>query len=151
MINSTELSRSSCRVLVVDDNRDVAALISAHLNDPRIILKIATSGREGIETFKDGSIDLVFMDIQMPEIDGYEATRAIRFWESRNNLCPTPIAALTSFQSTQALSEIFISGCTTYLHKPISRNILLQTVNQYFRASQVDAAAHQARTLLAVS
>jgi CheY-like chemotaxis protein len=133
----TELITTSCRVLLIDDDRDIAALISAHLTDPRITLKIASGGREGINTFKDGSIDLVLMDIQMPETDGYEATRAIRFWESRNNLSPTPIAALTSFDSTDALSEIFNSGCTTYLHKPISRNVLLQTVSQYFRASQV--------------
>ena len=113
MRTSTELVKSTCKVLLVDDNSDMAALISAHLEDPRIILKIATSGREGIEAFKDGSVDLVLMDIQMPEIDGYEATRAIRFWENGNDLCPTPIA-LTSFDSTEALSEIFISGCTTY-------------------------------------
>jgi CheY-like chemotaxis protein len=141
MRTSTELVKSTCKVLLVDDNSDMAALISAHLNDPRITLKIATSGREGIEAFKDGSVDLVLMDIQMPEIDGYEATRAIRFWENRNDLCPTPIAALTSFDSTEALSEIFISGCTTYLRKPVTRNVLLQTVSQYFRAAHLDASS----------
>lgn len=79
------------------------------------------------------------MDIQMPETDGYEATRAIRFWETRQNLCPTPIAALTSFETAEALTEMFASGCITYLRKPVSRNVLLQTVSHYFRASQMNA------------
>ncbi len=139
MKTSSDSARFTCRVLLVDDNSDMADLISTHLKDPRIILTIATGGREGIEAFKDGSPDLVLMDIQMPEVDGYEATRAIRFWENRKNLRPTPIAALTSFESAAALSEIFISGCTTYLRKPVTRSVLLQTVNQYFRASHLNA------------
>ncbi len=135
---TTNAQPQPCNVLLVDDNIDIAKIVKAHLNDPKIQLTVSTSARDGIEAFKRSAFDLVLMDIQMPEVDGYEATRTIRFWERQNNRRPTPIAAFT-VASSSTLAEVYESGCTHYLPKPISRNVLLQTVNQYFSASRVAA------------
>ncbi len=122
----------TCNVLLVDDSSDVAALVKAYLTDPRIALTVSQGGREGVRAFKTTAFNLVLMDVQMPDLNGYEATRAIRFWEAHNDLRPTPIAALTACESPSAVAELFASGCTQYLRKPITKNILLQTVAQYF-------------------
>ncbi len=142
MVNTNQTEHQNpCKVLLIDDSSDVASLIRAHLSDPRISLTVSNNGREGIEAFINGSFDFVLMDLQMPEMDGYEATRQIRLWERQNNLRPTPIAALTASSSPADISEMFISGCSHYLPKPITRNVLLQTVGQYFAASRKDLSA----------
>ena len=139
-MNNETTKKPGCSVLLVDDNADVATLIKAHLSDPNVSLTVSNNGREGVQAFKDGSFDLVLMDLQMPDLDGFEATRAIRFWERQKHLSPTPIAALTASSSSEAVTGLFDSGCDLYLSKPISRNVLLQTVGQYF------ASRRQSRT-----
>ena len=129
------------KVLLVDDNEDVALLVEQYLNDPRIALSVARDGREGIEVFKEGGFDLVLMDIEMPLLDGLEATKAMRLWEHQKDLVETPIAALTARSSMETLSEIYAAGCTQYLAKPISRNVLLQTLGQYSESSRRAATA----------
>ena len=135
-MNRTSRSKKHCNVLLVDDNIDIAVIVKAFLDDPQINVTVSANGRDGIDTFKKSPFDLVLMDLQMPELSGYEATRAIRFWERQNDRRPTPIAALTASSSSAALSEVYDSGCTHYLPKPITRNILLQTVCQYYSACQ---------------
>lgn len=139
MNQNRTLTSKSCHVLLIDDSDDIAALVKAHLNDPNVNVTVTANGRDGIEAFKQSAFDLVLMDLHMPGMDGFETTRAIRFWERQNDRRPTPIAALTAASSTSALSEVYGSGCTHYLAKPITRNVLLQTVSQYF--SSVRAAA----------
>jgi two-component system, NarL family, sensor histidine kinase BarA len=135
MVEKNGINKHVCSVLLVDDSSDVAALVKAYLADPRISLTVSAGGKEGIETFKNGCFDLVLMDVEMPGVDGNDATKAIRFWETRNDLRPTPIAALTALESPAAVSEMFSSGCTQYLRKPITKNTLLQTVAQYFASN----------------
>jgi two-component system sensor histidine kinase BarA len=137
MNNDNEPAKKTpCKVLLVDDNHDVASLITEHLRDPQISLTVSTSGPEGIQAFQREPFDVVLMDLQMPGMDGYEATRAIRFWERQKHLRPAAIAALTASTSSEALSDLFVAGCDIYLPKPVTRNVLLQTVGQYFTKSR---------------
>ena len=70
----------------------------------------------------------------MPVLDGCAATLAIRRWEKEKSLRPTPITALTASSSADDLAKIFASGCSHYLPKPVTKAILLQTVQQFFNA-----------------
>src|SRR5580704_6348099 len=85
-----------CRVLVIDDCPDTVRLLNAYLTDPKIHVTVARNGLEGLAVFRDSVFDLVLMDMEMPEMNGYAATISIRNWEADHHLARTPIAALTA-------------------------------------------------------
>lgn len=120
-----------CRVLVVDDSPDMVQLLNAYLSDPKIHVTIARNGLEGLAAFRDSVFDLVLMDMEMPEMNGYAATISIRNWEEERNLPRTPIAALTAASDFGASNRILLAGCTMHLSKPILRETLLQIVKQF--------------------
>ena len=84
------------RILLAEDAPDNRFLIQAYLKKLPYRIEIAENGRVAIEKFKASRPDLVLMDVQMPEVDGLAATRAIRGWEGERGLSPTPIIALTA-------------------------------------------------------
>jgi CheY-like chemotaxis protein len=122
------------KVLLVEDNRDSVLVTKAFLNDPRIQVTVSGDGEQGVKAFKDSAFDLVLMDIQMPVLDGCAAALAIRRWEIENSLTPTPITALTASSTVADLAKIFASGCSSYLPKPVTKTILMQTVRQFLHA-----------------
>jgi CheY-like chemotaxis protein len=122
------------RVLLIEDSHDSVAVTKAFLNDPRIQVTVSGDGEQGFQAFKDSAFDLVLMDIQMPVLDGCEAALAIRRWEIENSLMPTPITALTASSTVGDVARIFASGCSSYLPKPVTKAILLQTVRQFLIA-----------------
>ena len=125
---ATVADATKCRVLVIDDCPDTIRLLKAYLNDPKIQLTIARNGIEGLAAFRDGVFDLVLMDMEMPEMNGYAATISIRNWEADRHLHRTPIAALTAATDFGASNRILLAGCTLHLTKPIMRETLLQIV-----------------------
>jgi CheY-like chemotaxis protein len=138
-IESDRITRDAAaapyKVLLVDDSNDSVAITKAFLHDPKIQVTVSVDGEQGFKAFKDSVFDLVLMDIQMPGLDGCAATLAIRHWEIENSLMPTPITALTASSTVDDLARIFASGCSNYLPKPVTRTILLQTVQQFLSAS----------------
>jgi len=68
----------NCRILLAEDNEINQEIVSGLLENSRIELDIAKNGREAVEMFKSGRYTLILMDIQMPVMDGYEATKVIR-------------------------------------------------------------------------
>ena len=119
------------RVLLVEDSPESVTIVKAFLNDPRIHLTVSYDGADALAIFKTSTFDLVLMDILMPELDGCETTVAIRQWEAENSLPRTPITALTASSTPSEVDRIFSSGCSSYLRKPITRTILLQTAKQF--------------------
>jgi CheY-like chemotaxis protein len=122
---------TKCRVLVIDDCPDTVRLLMAYLSDPKIQVTIAHNGLEGFAAFRDGVFDLVLMDMEMPQMNGYAATISIRAWEADRYLTRTPIAALTAASDFSASTRILLAGCTMHLSKPIRRETLLQIVKQF--------------------
>ncbi len=96
---ATASDEQPLRVLFVEDSRDNRMLVMAYLRDTPYQMDIAEDGAIATRMFMSGSYDIVLMDMQMPVLDGYSATRAIRKWEEAQGRAPTPIIALTASAS----------------------------------------------------
>lgn len=112
-------------VLLVEDSPDNQLLVRAYLKQTNHSLDIADNGAAGLEKFKHGRYDIILMDMQMPIMDGYSATKAIRQWECDHDLPPIPIIALTAFALKEEAAKMFQAGCTTHITKPVKKATLL--------------------------
>ena len=118
-------------VLLVEDSPDNQLLIQSYLKHTDYALEIAEHGAIALEKFRQGHYDVVLMDIQMPVMDGYAATRAIRAWEQEQNLPPTQIIALTALALKEEGTRILEAGCNTHLTKPVKKTTLLEILQAY--------------------
>jgi PAS domain S-box-containing protein len=116
------------KILVADDSEDNRLLVGAYLRREACQLDFAEDGRVAVEKFVANHYDMVFMDIQMPEIDGLTATRMIRKWEKENNRSPTPIVALTASALEEDVKSTLAAGCDLHLSKPIKKSVLLDAI-----------------------
>ncbi len=121
----------SLRILLVEDSPDNQLLIQSYLKSTPHTLDVAENGQIGVDLFKAGRYDLVLMDMQMPVMDGYAATRAIRQWERDQCLPGTPIVALTALALKEEVAKIFEAGCTAHMTKPIKKVTLLNMLATY--------------------
>jgi len=119
-----ESSFDGLRVLLAEDNEDNVFLMQAFLGAEKI--EVAWNGREAVDKFVAGRFDIVLMDLQMPEMDGLEATRLIREWERMNQMAGTPILACTAHSTAEEAS--LEAGCTAHLNKPIAKDVLLSAI-----------------------
>lgn len=107
------------RILLAEDNAANQQLITAMLEGTRFDLKIAANGAAALGAFQDGKFDLVLMDVRMPEMNGIEATRAMRLWEEAHGRSRTPIIALSADAASEFLVEYRKAGMDGHLDKPI--------------------------------
>ncbi|MGH8581129.1 MAG: response regulator [Gammaproteobacteria bacterium] len=118
-------------VLLVEDNPDNRLLFHAYLRETPYRLVEAENGAQALEAFKRENFSLVLMDVQMPIMDGYSATRAIRCWEQGSGRDPTPIIALTAHAVAEDVEKSLAAGCNAHLTKPIKKALLLQTLERF--------------------
>ncbi|WP_432711916.1 ATP-binding protein [Pedobacter sp.] len=118
------------RILVVDDN-DINVLIAKRmLNKWGLLTEVANNGREAIDKVRNGAFDLVFMDVRMPDMDGFEATRIIRSLEG-DYFKTLPIIALTASTMADEHESFENSGMSGHLLKPLSPPLLKQILVDY--------------------
>jgi CheY-like chemotaxis protein len=117
-------------VLVIEDNEKNRYLISFLLKGAGFEVIEAVTGEEGVQMAISKRPDLVLMDIQLPGIDGYEATRRIRASESDGTV---PIIALTSYAMTGDREQALAAGCTGYVEKPINPDTIMDEIKKYIR------------------
>lgn len=118
-------------ILLVEDSEDNRMVIDMYLKESPYLITMAENGKEGLEKFIKGNYDLVIMDIQMPVMDGYEATKAIRQFELENETEKTPILALTANAFKEDAQKCMNSGCTDHMAKPIKKKTLIATLEKY--------------------
>ncbi|MBC5783733.1 response regulator [Ramlibacter sp. USB13] len=124
----------SARVLVVDDGAENRELISLVLTEQGLWVDEAENGQVALDRLAAGSYDLVLMDMQMPVLDGYAATRALR--QRGQDL---PVVALTAHAMKGYEEEVLQAGCTAYLTKPVDIDALLQQIAQLLGGVPEDA------------
>ncbi len=118
------------KILLVEDNKANCMLIQMFFKDLPHTLKVAHNGAEGLERTQTDKFDMIFMDIEMPIMDGYECTRRIRSWEKQTETKPSIIVALTAHAITEAREKILEAGCDSFLTKPISKDKIIKTINE---------------------
>jgi two-component system, sensor histidine kinase len=122
----------TARVMIVEDNKVNAILILAMLNRQGIRAEHIRDGLLAYEAIrKDGGYDLIFMDIQMPEMDGLEATRRIRELEVAESRSPCYIIALTAEAMTGDRERCFAAGMNDYLSKPLRPTELTAALRRF--------------------
>ncbi len=132
MAPTREISPATYRILVVEDSPDNQQLIRAYLKKRPYELVMAENGAEALARFEQERFHIVLMDLQMPVMDGYEATRRIRQLEAQHlKRTPTPIIVLTAHATREVSHSARQAGCNFYLTKPISKGRLMETLENY--------------------
>ena len=108
----------NAKVLLVEDNDINAKLALVALNKLDLVTTLAENGRQALEMINNEHFDLVLMDCQMPEMDGYEATTAIRAREKQTGAVAVPIIAMTANVMSGSLEKCLAVGMNDYLPKP---------------------------------
>lgn len=124
------------RVLLAEDNKVNQRVAAKILESRGHAVLLADTGRQAVDLFQREPVDIILMDLQMPEMDGIEATRAIRRMEAGSH---TPIVALTAHAMTTDRDRCISAGMDDYLSKPISPDRLIATVED---AAGPHAPAH---------
>ncbi|MCX5724084.1 MAG: response regulator [Nitrospirae bacterium] len=113
-------------ILLVEDSPDNQLLIRSYVKQTPYRLDIADQGAIALEQFKKNDYDLILMDMQMPVMDGYDTTRAIRAWEREHHRPPAQVIALTALAHKEDGGKILEAGCNAHMTKPIKKQALLE-------------------------
>ena len=127
MFNTYDFSGK--KILIAEDERTNYLFLEALLKRTNVELIWAETGKAAVEAVKkDNGIDLVLMDIKMPEMNGYEATHEIK--KINPNI---PIIAQTAYALAGEKEKILSAGCDDYLSKPIMGKVLLEKIENYIK------------------
>ncbi len=136
--------RETIRILLAEDTEDNRLLLEHYLRDEPVKLLVALNGQEALDAVQKGErFDLILMDIDMPVMDGYTATKRIRAWQQAQGLSQvgaTPIVALSADAMREAVLASLDAGCVAHVPKPIDRKTLLNTIHRYALAPSAPAA-----------
>ena len=121
-------------VLVIDDDQTLHLWAKRHLSAAGFIIVSAVNGRDGIEAFKKHSPDIVLVDIEMPEMDGFTTCSGIRGVPGGNN---TPLLMVTGTEDAERIEKSYLAGATDFIVKPINWQVLIHRLSYMVKASKV--------------
>ncbi|PID38397.1 MAG: two-component system response regulator [Deltaproteobacteria bacterium] len=128
----------SHRVLVIEDNVQNMYLISYLLKHAGMEVLQATDGRSGLELVRAERPDLIVLDIQLPELDGYEVARRLA---ADDTTAEIPVVAVTSHAMSGDREKILAAGCNGYIEKPIDPDSFASLVADHLRSSRMGGEA----------
>lgn len=128
-INTDELSNIGFSVLIVEDDDTNLLLFKRILSGTKAKIYSAVNGQEAIDIFEENpDIDVILMDLKMPIVNGFEATRRIK------KISPdTPIIAQTAYAFSNDAKEAIDAGCDDYISKPIEIDKLFQKILRHIK------------------
>jgi signal transduction histidine kinase/HPt (histidine-containing phosphotransfer) domain-containing protein len=119
------------RVLMVDDSEESRSLVAAYLAPTGATLALADDARTALEMLARETFDIVLMDLHLPEMDGFAATRALRRSEESRDVRPVPVVALSADVLPDTVTQALAAGFTEHLAKPIRKADLLAQLRRY--------------------
>ncbi|MDQ6992916.1 MAG: response regulator [Mariprofundus sp.] len=119
-------------IMVIEDNPDNMDLVTEILEDEDYTVEGFDRARPALARLQSGGIDLILMDISLPDLNGLEATRLIR---QDQRICHIPVLALTAHAMANDERDCLDAGCDAYLTKPIDDEMLLQRIAFYLEAN----------------
>ncbi|MDC0336171.1 response regulator, partial [Pseudodesulfovibrio sp.] len=132
----SSLTNKELSLILIEDSLANSMLIELYLKDSKHQLLVAEDGMQGLELYKREGADIVFMDVEMPIMDGIECTERLRTWEKENDIPPVQIVALTAHALSEVKEKTLAAGCNAFLTKPISRKDFLGKID-HFLANEV--------------
>ncbi|WP_456408442.1 response regulator [Caldithrix abyssi] len=130
-------SEPALKVLVAEDNRVNQKLMISILKRAGFQVELARNGKEAVELFRQKPFDLVLMDMQMPVMDGYTATREIRKLEEESGK-HTPIFALTASDDAREIEGALKAGVDMVLRKPLNLNLLKEKLTAFTANGKIE-------------
>ena len=118
------------KILIVEDNEKNMYLMNFILTKKGYEVVKAETGEKGVETAIKERPDLVLMDIQLPGIDGFEATKQIRGSDANGEI---PIVAITSYAMAGDKERVLAAGCNGYIEKPINPDTFVAEIEEYIK------------------
>jgi signal transduction histidine kinase/CheY-like chemotaxis protein/HPt (histidine-containing phosphotransfer) domain-containing protein len=122
------------KILLAEDSVESQELMALYVRGTPHTMDCADNGTSVVERYKEGGYDLIFMDLQMPGLDGYAATQAIRAWEELHGLPRVPIVVLTANADGEAQRKSVLAGCTGFVSKPVKEATILGVINRFMAA-----------------
>jgi len=122
----------SQRILVIEDQEDNRQILRDLLTNADLDVIEAENGEAGLVAAADHRPDLILMDMQMPILDGYEATRRLK---ADAALHAIPVIAVTSYASSSDVDKARAAGCDAFVSKPYSPRQLLAKIREYLSPS----------------
>ncbi|NDY56837.1 response regulator [Desulfovibrio sulfodismutans] len=135
-----QFSGKPSTILLAEDNEANRNVVRLFLADQPVEIFVAENGLQAVELVRDRVFDLVFMDVEMPGMDGLAATRAIRDMERQSGRLATPIIALTAHAFQEHRRQCLEAGCTDFVTKPVGKARLLQVLDAYLPGRGFDRA-----------
>ena len=123
------------KILIAEDNNLNQQLMSLYMKRLDWEFKVVSDGLQAVEACRNDSYDLILMDIDMPVLDGMEATKYIRLFNDF-----VPIIAITAYTDEAVRSEALQAGMNAFLEKPCSKNDILNIANEYAIANREKVA-----------
>jgi len=134
----SDISQFDCRILLAEDNLTNQIVAEAMLELFGCDVDLTTNGKEAVQAVKEQKYDLILMDCQMPELDGYSATGKIRDFEKLTETTHTPIIALTAHAMSGDRQRCISAGMDDYLSKPLQQVQLELVLEKWLAYAKVE-------------
>ncbi len=139
-VQATTTQTGTARILAAEDNPTNQLILKSLLEPFGVDLTLVGDGREAVEAWRIGGYDLILMDVQMPEMNGVEATAEIRAQEAQSGRRPIPILALSANVMRHQVEEYLAAGMTGFVPKPIEAAKLFEAIDVALAEADLDDA-----------
>ncbi len=120
-------------ILLIEDNEQNMYLCTFILESRRHLVKQAWSGREGVAAARNEPPDLIILDIQLPEMDGYAVARELKKDPATAGI---PVVAVTSYAMAGDRDRVLAAGCDGYMEKPINPETFIREIERHLTSSE---------------